>query len=371
MPPRRANRPDQLALDFATPEASWAERRDQVGKAVVQLGGDLHLRELLIRVLNCERDRGEPLVKSFAELALRPWGLCCSVSKARRTVAFATRAGILAVEDRRRDNQSQARNGYRLDWQGIRAVIFGDSPPAGACSQRTSGLLSENRGPVQPEQAHKRNNSSLDSRDSVPGRKAGPGRRALRKPTGASAPPAEILETLEIPESPSPESSAELGATAAGGCPPKRLASLVRSVPELAAAATRRVIGLDCRSLRYAIYQPVSYRHLQSPLRIVEWWRRQLTARRPATGDSEAELLLTLAAARYARELDATRVRTNRVAMWVSLLSRGDWETCLVALDEARAELDALLARYPDLLSSPTWPPDSARRAKPTEMHDA
>ena len=65
------------------------------------------------------------LTKSYAELAQRPWGLCCDERTARRTVGVAKRYRLLIVEEKRRWDGSQQPNAYRIDWEGVAALKNG------------------------------------------------------------------------------------------------------------------------------------------------------------------------------------------------------------------------------------------------------
>lgn len=77
---------------------------------------------------------------------------------------------------------------------------------------------------------------------------------------------------------------------------------------------------------------------------MIAWFRRQLAAPEPVTGPTEAELLLVLAAARYATKLPDNQVR-NRVGLFVRCVSRRYWRRLLPQLQGACDELSEALVQ--------------------------
>lgn len=77
---------------------------------------------------------------------------------------------------------------------------------------------------------------------------------------------------------------------------------------------------------------------------MIAWFRRQLAAPEPVTGPTEAELLLVLAAARYATRLPESQVR-NRVGLFVRCVSRRYWRRLLPQLQGACDELSEALVQ--------------------------
>ena len=127
------------------------------------------------------------------------------------------------------------------------------------------------------------------------------------------------------------------------------------SIPELAETYGRLVRPLPAGKLLYAVFSSLEERHLGKPMSVVEWFRKQLSAKSPVTQNSEAELLLVLATAIYAARLKAELVKKNRVAIFSNFVSHGRWQKALCKISEAKTTLNGLLKLYPDLLSG-AWP---------------
>jgi len=127
-----------------------------------------------------------------------------------------------------------------------------------------------------------------------------------------------------------------------------------QEIPELAAAASHTVASLACGELCYGALKVLSETHLRQAGQLVLWFRRQLATARPLTGDSQAELLLVLAAARHALNVPAADVRKSRLALFCSLVARGGWLVVRSHVPWARRTLDELLAKFPECLIHPT-----------------
>lgn len=131
---------------------------------------------------------------------------------------------------------------------------------------------------------------------------------------------------------------------------------LLAEAPELREAAVRPVEPLPAGRLAYGVFAPLKDRDLASPLRVVQWFRMQMGAPRPAIEGTEAGLLLVLAAARYASGLPKKEIIKTRAAAFVRMVSRHHWRLALPELPAARRDLDELVRVHPDLLTGPTWP---------------
>ena len=126
----------------------------------------------------------------------------------------------------------------------------------------------------------------------------------------------------------------------------------VAETPIIAEAAERLVDPLEPRSLLYGVWAKLEERHLRSPGLIVEWFRRQLSIPNPVLPANEAYLVLAIAAALHAVRMPSEQVAKSRVAVFVSIVSRGQWRKVLARVPSARESLDELLQRHGDALLS-------------------
>lgn len=110
-------------------------------------------------------------------------------------------------------------------------------------------------------------------------------------------------------------------------------------VPILREARLRSVEPLEAGRLTYGVFAPLSEQSLGvrssdgrvrlNVTAITEWFRRQLSVEQPVVGNTQAHLLLVLAAARYALSLRADELKRNRVAAFVNIVSRQRWRRVL------------------------------------------
>jgi len=122
-------------------------------------------------------------------------------------------------------------------------------------------------------------------------------------------------------------------------------AALCRQSPILTAAGRRRIAPLAAtETMLHGVYAPLRENHLHKPLQLVKWFRIQLSTIRPVMGDTEADLLLTLATALYATSLPEQEVARNRVAVFVGTMSRRRWTRALPFVSQARTLLDEGIA---------------------------
>ena len=131
-----ARDPKQKHLDLAGADAAYAERMRDIEFALGRLPEKLCDAEmsLLLRLVFSYTQGGKagPWKRSFAELAARPYGLCCSIEKAQATVETAETWTLLNV-GRSRDSKGERRpNEYSLNSEGIAYVRQHGKPmPAG------------------------------------------------------------------------------------------------------------------------------------------------------------------------------------------------------------------------------------------------
>lgn len=122
--------------------------------------------------------------------------------------------------------------------------------------------------------------------------------------------------------------------------------ALIGQSPILSAAKERRIAPLPAGNLLHGVYAPIKGQHLHEPLRLVKWHRMQLSTAVPVMGDTEADLLLTLATAMYATSLPEHEVVKNRVAIFVGTISRRRWTRALPFVPQARTLLDERIAGH-------------------------
>ncbi len=302
----------QIALPFAEGEASYAERWNDLGIALLRIPPERCTAELasLVRwVFNVTKGGTDGcLTKSFAELAQRPWGLCCGERTAQRTVQTARRYGLLVVEEQLRWNGSQQPNAYRIDWAGVAALKNG---------RRADGQFDVGgRQAVTPPRqiGHRYKEFSL-IQSSI---NSGPG--TAPKPKCSDS---DFSERVKTPRSDG------------------RYAAILEKHPILAEAEGRRIAPLPAGPLMAnGVFAPLQPKHLDSPCGFVTWHRMQLSSAIPVMGDTEADLLLTLATVFYAKSLRSDDVKKNRVAVFVDVIARRNFLRSLPFLQQARTLLD-------------------------------
>lgn len=346
----------QTPIPFEEIDAAAAERRSDLLMAVARFGADLYLRDFCEMVL-ASHSRGRPYEASHRQIAATPWGLCCSLSKARKTVERATSAGLVRAEANYA-GATQMANRYWIDWQGVSRILRRGQTQAAAAPRMGDGT-------------HERSTADGD-RDSgdclaweggerevaaaaaphAPTRHPGAPREhggalsehggALRKHPYAPARPRafELLNTNTntIPDPvPDPDPDPELKTAA------NSLAAWRRDSPILAAAESRRLRPLASERLMHGVFAPLTVDVLRSTGQLVAWFRGQLASPSPVLGGSEADLLMVLAAAEYALALPPAKVRTNCVAVFVDCVKRRLWKA-IPYVPRARERLDAWLA---------------------------
>ena len=140
----------QLAIDFAAAEAFYGDRRQSLLAALANpaVKCDLHLTTFVMRLFDADQ-REQPLTISFEQLASRPLGLCCSVSKARSTAEWAESLGLITVKPTRDPNGMRGPNEYRLSWPGVLAILRRQPSPAHSWPPP----VATGQGPVATQQA--------------------------------------------------------------------------------------------------------------------------------------------------------------------------------------------------------------------------
>ncbi len=309
----------QTKLGFALDPGDIAERRNMLGLVVLRLhglelgDGALFARELLLWVFNVTaHGTGGDLKKSYAELAAYPWGLCCSESRVRRVVRALRKHRVLRVDENRYQSDGQSANSYTLDWEGIRQLL-------GLWSR--SGVPTEHP-PVPTEHP------------------PGPTEHPFKEETPLPVP--------SVNSGPEPEGRAGRDGKDFRGEENDLDAvreELLATIPALAAAGQIEIAALPPGSCARGVYGPLSCNEIWKPLGLVPWFRCQLAAPYPATGNTEADLLLVLAAALYVQNQPRASV-SKPVGLLINLLSRKQWRKVVPFVTEARGLLDAAIAAH-------------------------
>lgn len=351
---RRKDDPQQREIPFEDADAAAAERRTTLGIVLQRMGCDCQLSVLLQWVFNTEERTGKPLVKSYRELAQRPWGLCCSPSKARTTVGTARRKGVLSVEEQRyKSSDGQKANAYALDWAGISAFLIGRRVA------RRDVPREESSAPYPPGPGALLEHPPVSTAQ---------GAVSTEHPPVSTAQP-YIGNTLFVPSLDSlyKDSGSGSGPTVKGTKADALRAEILAAIPALAAAALREVRPLPPAETIYGAIRAITPRHLQDVVILVEWHRRQLGSPKPIGLATEADLVLVLAARFRATTMQQSEVRSSRIRVFCDLVGRGRWRLALPHVPEGLALLAGLQARYgADLLLRDDWPPAPLVRQEPT-----
>jgi hypothetical protein len=364
---KRGSAMRQTALPFREGEASHAERWNDLVIALYRTGPrcNCELATFVRWVFNATSGgTSGVLIKSYEELAARPLGLCCSRRTAARTVERAVRLRLVAAAHRLKPDGTQMNNAYTIDWEGVRMRKLGREPSA----DLTMGVA-EFTTPIVKSARALRNTvlAAVErSSDTGPvGTDPTPGdfnEETLESGNDACAPGAQragagVDTRIRMPgaQRAGPDDGRAPGAHAAGAAiraPGAHAAGadadqerILAQSPILATARGRRIAPLPANTLVHGVFAGIAERHLQEPFRLVEWHRRQLDTAVCVQGDTEADLLLTLATAMYAAALPEGAVRRNRVAVFVHTISRRKWLRALPYVPQAKALLDQAIAR--------------------------
>ena len=271
--------------------------------------GALFARELLLWIFNVTaHGTNGDLKKSYAELAAYPWGLCCSESRARRVVRSLRKHRVLRVDENRFQSDGQSANSYSLDWDGIRQLL-GLRSRSGVPTEHPP--VPTEHPPVPTEHPFKEETPlpvpSINSGPD-PEERAGRDLDAIREDSGLDAVREELLATI----------------------------------PELTAAGQIEIAPLPAGSCARGVYGPLTFGEISKPLGLVPWFRRQLSSPFPATANTEADLLLVLAAALYVQSQPRESL-TKPVGLLVKLVSQKQWRKVAPFVSDARRLLDAAI----------------------------
>ena len=137
-----------------------------------------------------------------------------------------------------------------------------------------------------------------------------------------------------------PEAGAAAEAEFFGGKKDGLRDELLRTVPELIAAAQTTIEATEPKSVRYGAFASIELDHVLHPESFIAWFRAQLGLASPVMQDTEADLLLCVAAGIMAREARPEDVRKNRAALFINTITRRKWYDALPHVQSARKLID-------------------------------
>lgn len=295
----------QRELLFDEAEAAFEERKNVLGLALMRIDADVFLCRLVERVFYLTRggETDVTVVKSYTDLASRPWWLCCSKKKAISVVRAAEEKRVLRVERQKYASGSDRQNAYAISWDGVRSILLASrsaKPPVG------------------------------EGTGDTPECTAGTGRSLPFTPSLISSSKSTSTEAA-----PGPDRVNVIHSTAEVCVTGFVLSDRLAVIPELQRAALQFVTPKDAGDLVYGAFACLLERHLETPATILDWHARQLNLPEPVVGATAAEAILCVAAGLYAARMRAEDVRKNRVAVFVSTVAKGRWERVLPYVREA------------------------------------
>ena len=304
---------EQNELPFADADAARAGKVERcVAGTCPNLGTkcDLHLSRFVRMVFDFTHGGTEgEFVKSYKALAERPSWLCCSVGKARSTVEVAKSFGFVSIEEQRSWDGSQKPNAYVINWDGIYAILKGritDVTTAQPPATTAQGSVTTAQSPVTTWHHTKEEKLSGSFIEESSG-------------TGTGAVPDPVFfrfgkgfwrrSTADGGRRDSAERYAD-------GCSAGTVADFAcgKGASDRCLCQPASWCMASTRPSRWIIYETL--------LRLmVKWHRMQLSTAVPVMGNSEADLLLTIAAALYAMKLLDSEITNNRVAVFVHTIA--------------------------------------------------
>lgn len=124
----------QGELPFGEAEGSFAERLELLGLALLKVNASIYEAQFMRWLFNTTDGglRGH-LEKSYAELAARPWGLCCHPNQAAATVRKCRERNWIAAASTSVRRGIQGPNRYTLHWPGVKATFSVTLQPHTPC----------------------------------------------------------------------------------------------------------------------------------------------------------------------------------------------------------------------------------------------
>ena len=318
--------PSQYVLDFSSRHSDACR---QLKTALKRISGvDLKHWSFLMLIHNFADDR-TGLVRDYDELADLLW---CSRATAIRMVARLADVELVQVLQTFTADGDARKNEYSINWETVRRLSSKSIEALGARVRKQSleaeegewshGDTTPSHGDTTPSHGDTSLGRILTENSCIPypypGRSSG----------------SDSERSLE-------------GKVSSGDSRKSRPSQELRKVlfaeiSELAKAQDRRLLPQPAGDLKFGIFTPkvLTLELLRNARFTVEWHCRQLSAPQPAAGDTEADLLLTMAARERALKTPEKEVKKNRVAMFVSVLSHGNYRLVLPWLPDAMETLD-------------------------------
>lgn len=145
----------QVGLPFGEAEGTFAERERLLLLALRVVGADLHLVTLMRNVFHATAGGiSGGYKKSYEELAETPYGLCCSVSTARRVVAQAVKQKWLEVTPTAFARGGYAANEYAIRWESLQEAIDLTRGKRRSTARRTPNVCDSPARIVQNDQGY-------------------------------------------------------------------------------------------------------------------------------------------------------------------------------------------------------------------------
>jgi hypothetical protein len=272
-------------------------------------------------------------IKSYRALAERPLWLCCSERKARSTVEIAERLGFVITERRRAwTTGSQQENAYRINWDGITAILKQSTPDG--TTRHGPGTTSQPHGTTSHPHGTTCRHIEEEKLSGSPSEET-PG-------TGPGTEPNPTEKDSE--QEGRPRTAALQGNNSL-------TETLLAQSPILRAAREQRITPLPASvPMLHGVYHAVELCQLQEPSRLIQWHREQLLTSRPPMSDTVADLLLTIATAMYATAMPSKDVLKNRVAVFADVIARRKFAKSLPHVPKARDYLDRAIKKL-----GPEW----------------
>jgi hypothetical protein len=298
--------PAQYLLDFNSNAADQRRRLRQALQATP--GADLRQWSFLLWIFNVETPHCG-LVKDYDEIGEVLW---CNRSTAIRMANRLFEVEFVSIRQTFDADGGARKNEYRILWPTI------DSLVRNAISANYGASVSPSQ--FAPPQWQ---NATTPSQDATTQWQNAPSSKEY-----------DLIPGSCIQENPDPETEPRMVRDSAEEVGLQRIApdaaglriDLFAKLPELQAASQRQLQPLPAGIWQYSVWKGLGLKHLGSFARLLDWHRRQLSTSKPVCGPTVADLLLTVAAGMYANKLPKEKVQRNRVALFVTLISRGQWQ---------------------------------------------
>lgn len=293
----------QQMIDFTYAEKRSILRNCELPK--VDRVSTLLLKGVLTRI--DDHDSGNGCYASQETLAREAGNV--SVRQFRRAVNALLGLSVIACQRRRRSD-GRSGNVYVVVWSELALLCRGHNRSRGRASNETSEAAD------QPDMRRDQTDMVSDQPDM--GVLYQPDTHVRQKYSGGSS-----LKSDPVP--------------AREPVPPD-----LQNDEELSDLWSQTVLAKPAGKLKRGIFHPLQTKHVKEPMQLVNWFASQLSADRPATGNSLAELVLVLATALYVT--DPRNRSENIPARFAGIVGKNSWGLSVAYIPAARRALDAMRA---------------------------